>query len=121
MQVRSRDPTGGANQANDVCGIDAVAFLHVDPRHVRKEREDAKSVIDYHRVAAEVEIARDHDMAGVWGLDGHAGGAQKVGARMRVARLAIEDAARAEAAVGGIADRTHEWMRPQACGSRMRV
>ena len=51
-------------------------------------------------------------------LDRGAGGAQEIGAAVGVARLAVEDAARAEGAVGRLRHRADERAGPQPLGRR---
>ena len=58
-------------------------------------------MIDDHRVAGEVQIARQHDAARIRRQDRRALRTRKVLARVRAAELAVEDASRAESSRAG--------------------
>ena len=73
--------------------------MDVDRRQVGEHREQAEAVVNHDGVAGEVQVAGDDDAPGAGRVNRRAGRAQKVGAAMRGARLAVEDAARAERAV----------------------
>src|SRR5262249_56641282 len=97
-----------------------LPFFHVDPREMRQHREHPEAVIDDHGVAGEVEIARADHASPVRRLDGGAGRAQKIGPAVRTSRLAIEDTARAEGAVGLAWNRTDERHGPEPLRRRSR-
>src|SRR2546423_2150802 len=112
--MRSRHASRRADAADRRIRFHAIAFAHVHRRQMRKHGKDAQTVIDHDGVAGEIEIARDDDASGVRGVDRRAGGAREIGAAVRAARPAIEDASRAELAVGRLRHWTYERRGPQA-------
>ena len=95
----------------------AAPGFHVDRRQVREHGKHAGAVVDDHRIAGEVEIFREDDPSAAWRGDGGAGRAQEVRAAVRAPGLAVEDAARAEGAVGGLRHRTDEAAVHSFCGT----
>src|SRR5690606_37079051 len=89
--------------------FDAVAFGDVDARKVQEVRADAVAVVDHHGAAGEVQarVGEAHDARGR-GLHGSAGGRGDVHPGVPGARLAVVDAATAEAAADAPFDRAHE-------------
>src|SRR3989442_836184 len=83
-----------------------------------EHREQSEPVVDDDGVAREIQLARDDDAAGIRRLNRRAARTQEIGATMRVARLAVEDAARAEGAVRGLRHRPHERLGPSPLAGR---
>ena len=78
--------------------VDRAAFLDIEGRQVGHRREQAEAVVEDHGVARVVET-RGHDHDGGGGRDDRrAGAGGEVGAVVRSARLAVQDAAHAESA-----------------------
>src|SRR5262245_58649925 len=82
---------------------------------MREQRKEPHAVVDDDRVAAEVQLAGDRNSTGIRRRDAGARRAEEVGAGMRTARLAVEDAARPERAVGRLRYWTDERCGPQPC------
>src|SRR5205085_2591552 len=98
-----------------------IALVDIDPREVREQRKERQAMVDEDGVAAEEQLAGDYDPSGVRRLDAGPRRAEEVGAGMRTARLAIEDAARPERAVGRLRHRTEKRRAPQPCRLGARV
>ena len=99
---------------------DGVAFVDVDTGQVRKQREQAEAMVDDHRIAREVLRPREHDTTGVGRLDRSSFRAEKIGAAVRAAWLAIEHAPRPESAVGRVGHRPEEGAVPELRWRRCR-
>ena len=98
MQVGAGDAAGGADGAENVAGFDHLTGLHRDAVHVAVHGDEPLAVVEVDGVAVVVEIAGGDDAAGGGGADRGAGGGGEVDAAVRVARLAVEEAAQAEGA-----------------------
>ena len=98
MQVRSRDAARRADESKHFARVDLVAALHVDAAQVAVHRHDPRAVVDEHRVAVEEEIALVEDAARGRCPDRRAGGRRDVHARVRIARLAVEEPPESETA-----------------------
>src|SRR5262245_46650757 len=96
MQVWAGDTAGGADKAHNLRLAHLIPFPDVETREMRQRREHAETVVDDDGVAGEIEIARADHAPGIRRLDRRAARAQKVGAAVRTARFAVEDAAGAE-------------------------
>lgn len=96
MQMRCGDAAGGAGEAEELAVLHGLAALHVDAGEVGVEGVDAEAVVEEHGVSGEEEVLREDDAASVRRMDGCAGRGVQVGAGVRGARFAVEDAARSE-------------------------
>ena len=119
VQMRARDSSRRAHLANRVAARHERAFTHVQDREVCEQRQDAEPVIDDDGVPGEIQLLREHDPAGVRGVNRRAGRTQEVGAAVRLTRFTIEDAPRSERAVRGPWNGSHEALGPEAIGCRV--
>src|SRR5918996_407192 len=85
---------------------------------MRERREQPEPVVDDHRIAGKVERLGEPDPGLIRGPNPGAAWIQEIGAAVGVARLAVEDAARAETTVGAMRDRTDEGGRPETFACR---
>src|SRR5690606_38628431 len=93
VHVRAGGPAGGADRADRLPGLDAVADLHVDAAHVQEVRTDAVAVVDQHGADGQVEIGTgEGDHAGRWRQHRGTGWGRHVQAGMRRARGAVVNA-----------------------------
>ena len=116
VQMRPGDPTGRADLADDVARGDALALAHFDRGEVGEHREQSEAVVDDDGVSRKVKGTSDDNPAGVRRMNRRPCRAEEVGAAVGVARLAVEDAARAERAVRRLGDRPHEGPAPEPLG-----
>src|SRR6266542_5746772 len=98
--MRSRRASRCADSPDDLTGSHLIANVHINDGQVGQQRKDPEAVIDDNRVAGEVQVARHDHSAAVRGMNRCARGADEIGPAMWLARLAIEDASRAEATGG---------------------
>jgi hypothetical protein len=98
VQVRAGDAAGGADRAEQISPFfDRLTGTHVDARQVHVGADQALAVVDENRVAVEEIVAGiGHHPIGRR-LDRRPGAGRHIQPGMRVARLAVEDAAQAEA------------------------
>src|SRR5688572_642338 len=112
MEMRAGHPPGRTYQADPLARGDVLTQFHVDRRQMRQQREQSDPMIDDDRVAAEIQIARQRDAAGVWRHNRRAFGPGEIFTGMTVARLAVEDTERAEPAAGTSPHRRNEAPTP---------
>jgi len=94
--MRTGDPPGCPDLADQRAAADLLAGMHEDCRQVAVHGDQPLAVIDQHGVAVEeITAGVDHPAAG-GGVHCGAGRGGDVHAGMRIARLVVEDAARAE-------------------------
>src|SRR6185369_2095101 len=107
------DAPGRADFADDVTRVDALALAHVNRGEVGQHREQSQSMVDDDGISRKVKGTSDDNPAGVRRMNRRPRRAEEVGAAVRAARLAVEDAARAERAVRRLGDRPHEGLAPE--------
>ena len=73
MQMRTRDPAGGARQAHSLALFYDVAHFHQYLREVQVHRVHAQSMIEEYGVAVEEEVLGQHNAAGIGSEDFRAG------------------------------------------------
>src|ERR1019366_4519533 len=116
MQMGSRGTACLADGADARPRGDALSWLHVNGAQVAVHADESASMIDEDRVAVEKILAGIDDGTADRHVNGRTGGCGDVHARMRIARLAVEYAARAK----GAAARAGNGLRPmQRFGRRL--
>src|SRR4051794_36903951 len=98
VQMRTGDPAGGADEADDLRLVNTVTGLDVQPREVREQRVKTEAVIDHDRVAREEQLFGEHDRAGGGCGNRRSRRTRKISAAMRTPRLTVENAAQSETA-----------------------
>jgi hypothetical protein len=121
--VRSGCPSSGADLSHDIARLYCVPHLHGDLRQVGEDRNQPEPVIQCDRPAGEEEIVGQYDGRRPRRCDTRTGWCAKVDAGMRTARLAVEDAARAEGVLRRGGDRRFEppWKRLAGRGPEERI
>src|SRR5678816_1346044 len=99
--MRPGDTASRADLAHHLAGDNGVAFFHIHRLKVREQRKQPQAVVDHYGVAREVQVGRHRDAPGIWRLNGRPSQTRKVGAAVRTAWLAVEDAAGPKRAVRG--------------------
>src|SRR5258705_999364 len=112
MEMRTGHTPGRADLTDDVAA-DELPLMDVHDRQMGEQRKHTEAVVDHDRVAREIEIPREHDTTAVRGMNGSARRAEKVGAAVRLPRLAVENAARAKCSVRPAWHRSKEACVPQ--------
>src|SRR5215467_13675033 len=89
VEMGTGDAPRRADGSYDVATFDRISFTDVDYRKMRKQRKQAKTMIDDDRIAREVQIAGQDDAAAVRRTHRCSGGAEEVCAAVRSTRLPV--------------------------------